>query len=254
MFGCWSAAADAGLAGEALAEALGLREVRRDDLDGGAAAQVQVLGAVDHAHPAAPDPLLDPVARDHGAQARVIVAFRHHAPDYGRHRRHEAPAGRGRHRTGQRPARCAGPCRARFRWPARAIPRRSRPPSPVTRRPPSWPWPPTRRRCAPGSTRSALGAGPEVVAVEELTDAGWDAAAGAPARRAHRSPPPARPPGRARVARWPTTRWAGAGSSRQRPSTRCAGSPRRPSTATTTRPSTPSASATSRPGWPAPRP
>jgi hypothetical protein len=91
---------DPGLAREPLAEAGGLGEVRRDDLDGGPPAQVQVLGAVDHAHAAAADPLLDPVARDHRAEARVIARVRHHGSDYGRHRRVEGAVSWGRRRRG----------------------------------------------------------------------------------------------------------------------------------------------------------
>ena len=70
---------DPRLAREALAEARGLGEVGRDDLDGGPAPEVEVLGAVDHAHAAAADPLLDPVAGDHRAEARVIARVRHDA-------------------------------------------------------------------------------------------------------------------------------------------------------------------------------
>jgi hypothetical protein len=69
---------DARLAVEALAEAGRLGEVGRDDLDRRPAAQVQVLGAVDHAHAAAPDPLLDPVARYDPAEMRVRCRVRHH--------------------------------------------------------------------------------------------------------------------------------------------------------------------------------
>ena len=62
---------DPRLAVEALAEPGGLGELRGDDLDGRAAAQVDVLGPVDQAHAAAADPLLDLVARDDSTQVRV---------------------------------------------------------------------------------------------------------------------------------------------------------------------------------------
>src|SRR4051812_2233 len=71
---------DARLAREALAEPVGLREVGRDDLDRRATAQVEVLGAVHDAHAAAPDPLLDPVAGNDRAEARVVHRVRHDAP------------------------------------------------------------------------------------------------------------------------------------------------------------------------------
>ena len=113
---------DPRLAREALAEALGLGEVGRDDLDGGAALEVQVLRAVDHAHAAAADPLLDPVSRDDRAEARVVARVRHHAPQYGRRRRDEAPLGGGRCRDDRGAAGRGGAHRRR----ADGLPGRSR--------------------------------------------------------------------------------------------------------------------------------
>ena len=113
---------DPRLAREALAEALRLGEVGRDDLDGGAALEVEVLRAIDHAHPAAADPLLDPVSRDDRAEARVVARVRHHAPQYGRRRRDEASLGGGRCRDDHRAAGRGGADRRR----ADGLPRRSR--------------------------------------------------------------------------------------------------------------------------------
>ena len=69
---------DPRLAIEALAEARGLGQLGRDDLDRRAPAQVEVLSPIDQAHAAAPDPFLDPVARDDTAQMRVRCRVRHH--------------------------------------------------------------------------------------------------------------------------------------------------------------------------------
>jgi hypothetical protein len=69
---------DPRLALEALAEALRLGVFRGDDLDRGAAPEVQVLGPVDDAHAAAPEAGLDPVAGDGLTDARVSGGVRHH--------------------------------------------------------------------------------------------------------------------------------------------------------------------------------
>jgi hypothetical protein len=69
---------DARLPVEALAESRRLGEIGGDDLDCGAPAQVQVLGAIDHAHAAAADSLLDPVSRDDFAHMGIRCRVRHH--------------------------------------------------------------------------------------------------------------------------------------------------------------------------------
>ena len=57
------------LAGEALAEALVERKLGRDELQRDRPLQAQVVRAVDDAHPAAADQLVDPVADEVGADA-----------------------------------------------------------------------------------------------------------------------------------------------------------------------------------------
>ena len=55
------------LAGEALVEALVERELGRDELQRDRPLQPQVVGAIDDAHPAPADQLLDPVAEEVGS-------------------------------------------------------------------------------------------------------------------------------------------------------------------------------------------
>jgi hypothetical protein len=69
---------DPRLALEALAEALRLRVLRGDDLDRGAALEVEVLGPVHDAHPAPADAGIDAVPGDDLPDARVSGGVRHH--------------------------------------------------------------------------------------------------------------------------------------------------------------------------------
>ena len=140
--------------------------------------EVHVLGAIDDAHAAAADPLLDPVARDDRAEARVVARVRHHAPIMdalagmrlllagGRPRCGECAAVRGRRSPGAVPAACtADPARRRRgvaadaaggrrgdrRHDAAALRAAARPARGSTAGPRSW----RSRSSSPGGERSA---------------------------------------------------------------------------------------------------
>ena len=118
---------DPRLVREALPETGGFREIGRDHLQRGLAAQRQVVRLVDHAHPAAPDPRVEPVAGDDRADPSVVSRVRHDAAQYGGRRPRGAEAARRRGRAWCRAerARAAGRARRRrarrrhrSRWPA----------------------------------------------------------------------------------------------------------------------------------------
>ena len=175
-----------------------------------------MLSAVHHAHAAAADPLLDPVAGDDRTEARVVAVVRHHAPEYGRPRRDAAACWPGT--TAPRSSRAAVRGRLGGRRRGRLHGR-----SGGRRRGRRAADPPEAVVAVGGNVEAlrqrldplALDTGPEVVAVEELVDAGgaFDAVGARAAARAGRAPGAAGAPDRARGG----GRRAGGGAAAPRP-------------------------------------
>ena len=66
-----------GFALEAFAERLVVGELRRDEFERDRSLEAELGGAVDHAHPAARDECIDPVAPEHCARLKACIQTRH---------------------------------------------------------------------------------------------------------------------------------------------------------------------------------